>query len=86
MYKIKITKKAQKEFKKIPKIYKDKISKAIKELSAIPKPSGVKKMQGAVNRYRVRVADYRVIYDIDGTDMIILVIKMGHRQQVYKVK
>jgi len=86
MYNVKIAKKAQKEFKKIPKIYKDKISKAIKELSAIPHPFGVKKMQGTVNRYRIRVADYRVIYDIDDTDMIILVIKIGHRQQVYKVK
>jgi len=86
MYKVKIAKKAQKEFKKIPKTYKDKISEAVKELAARPMPSGVKKMQGAgaVNRYRIRVADYRIIYDIDGAEMVILVIKIGHRKQVYR--
>jgi len=84
MHKIKITKKAQKEFKKIPNIYQKKISKAINELAETPMPSSVKKMRGAANRYRIRVADYRVIYDIDDGEMVILVIKVGHRQQVYK--
>ena len=87
MYNVKIAKKAQKEFKKIPKIYKDKISEAIRELATKPTPSGVRKMKGvggAVNRYRIRVADYRIIYDIEGAEMIILVIKVGHRKQVYR--
>lgn len=84
MYKVKIAKKAQKEFKKIPGIYQRKISKAIKELAETPMPSSVKKMHGATNRYRIRVADYRIIYDVDGGEMVILVIKVGHRQQVYR--
>ena len=84
MYKIKIAKRAQKEFKKIPNVYQKKISKAIHELAETPMPSGVKKMQGATNRYRIRVADYRVIYDIDNGEMVILIIKVGHRQQVYR--
>ncbi len=87
MYKVKIAKKAQKEFKKIPKTYKDKISDAIRELATKPTPSGVRKMKGvggAVNRYRIRVADYRIIYDVDGVEMVILVIKVSHRKQVYR--
>ena len=83
-YTIKIASKAQKELKKASPPYQQKIVKAIKELALNPIPIGVKKLKGRINEYRVRVADYRVIYEIHGEEMIILVIKIGHRNAIYR--
>jgi mRNA interferase RelE/StbE len=83
-YTIKIANKAQKELKKVSPPYQQKIVKAVKELALNPMPVGVKKLKGRVNEYRVRVADYRVIYEINGTEMVILVVKVGHRKAIYK--
>jgi mRNA interferase RelE/StbE len=83
-YTVKIASKAQKELVKISNPYQQKIVLAIKELAINPMPSGVKKLQGQINQYRVRVADYRIIYEVNGTEMVILVVKVGHRQAVYK--
>ena len=47
-------------------------------------PVGVKKLKGRLNEYRVRVADYRIIYEIHDSEMIILVVKLGHRKAIYK--
>lgn len=82
-YTVKIASRAQKELKKISNPYQQKIVRAIKELAINPMPIGVKKLQGQFNQYRVRVADYRIIYEVHGTEMIILVVKVGHRQGVY---
>ena len=83
-YTIKIASRAQKELKKVSPPYQQKIVRAVKELALNPMPSGVKKLKGRINEYRVRVADYRVIYEIHGTEMTILVVKVGHRKAIYK--
>ncbi|SBS33474.1 Toxin RelG [Marinomonas spartinae] len=83
-YAVKIASKAQKELKKVSSPYQKKIVNAIKELAVNPMPIGVKKLKGQINQYRIRVADYRVIYEVHGAEMIILVIKVGHRQSVYQ--
>ena len=83
-YTVKITNKAQKELKKVSAPYQKKIVKAIKELALDPMPIGVKKLKGRINQYRIRVADYRIIYEVHGNEMIILVVKVGHRKSVYE--
>ncbi len=83
-YTVKIANRAQKELKKVSPPYQNKIVKAIKELASNPMPAGVKKLKGQINQYRVRVADYRIIYEVHGTEMIILVVKVGHRKSVYQ--
>ena len=81
---VKIANKAQKELKKVSPPYQQKIIKAVKELALNPMPIGVKKLKGRLNEYRVRVADYRIIYEIHDSEMIILVVKVGHRKAIYK--
>lgn len=49
-----------------------------------PRPNGVKKLQCDDNSYRVRVGDYRVIYELDDDVLIVTVIKIGHRSEIYK--
>ena len=57
---------------------------AIKQLSENPRPNDCRKMQGTVNEWRIRVGEYRIIYTIDDSERKILVIRMGHRQNVYE--
>ena len=45
----------------------------------------IKKMAGYADRYRLRVGDYRVIYEIDGEELIILIVVVGHRREAYRM-
>ncbi|MEH2244615.1 MAG: type II toxin-antitoxin system RelE/ParE family toxin [Nostoc sp.] len=66
------------------KNYKIAYNPNIYELAIEPRPNGVKKLQGEENTYRIRVSDYRVIYDIFDEILLVNVIDIGHRSKVYK--
>ncbi|MGJ5633562.1 type II toxin-antitoxin system RelE family toxin [Nostoc sp. CALU 1950] len=83
-YEIKFTKGARKMFKKLSQELQDRIQPKIDELAIEPRPNGVKKLQGGENTYRIRVGDYRVIYDIFDDVLLVNVIDVGHRSKVYK--
>lgn len=83
-YKISIRSKALKELSKLPKKQQIAISRAIKALSENPLPHGYKKLRGAFDAYRIRIGDYRVIYSILDDQLIIDVIRIRHRKDVYR--
>lgn len=83
MYKILLTNQAKKDYKKIPQKEISKINKIIDSLSITPRPVGHKKLVNR-NAYRIRVGDYRVIYEIEDNNLIILLIRIRHRKEVYK--
>jgi mRNA interferase RelE/StbE len=53
-------------------------------LAEDPRPPGCEKLAGHSDRYRVRQGDYRVVYSVDDAQRIILVVKVGHRREVYR--
>ena len=53
-------------------------------LAANPRPPGVEKLAGPDDFYRIRVGDYRIIYQIQDDVLMILVVKIGHRREVYR--
>jgi mRNA interferase RelE/StbE len=61
-----------------------KVKAAINSLSENPRPSGCKKLKGSINEYRIRIGNYRVIYTIIDTILIVTVIKIAHRKDVYR--
>ena len=61
-----------------------RIVKAIRKLSATPKPPGCRKMKGSDADYRIRIGDYRVIYEIKKKVLMIYVIRIGHRKNIYR--
>ena len=63
--------------------YGGQIKKAILNLGNNPRPSGFKKLKGR-DAYRIRVADYRIIYEILDEILLIDVIDLGHRKNIYK--
>jgi mRNA interferase RelE/StbE len=83
MYKVLIANSAQKSARNIPNDYWDIIINCIFELAENPRPRGCKKLAGAENTYRIRVRDYRVIYTITDEILIVEVIKIGHRKNIY---
>jgi mRNA interferase RelE/StbE len=81
-YKINIAKKARKELDKMSDTIVEPILNAIENLAENPRPQGCKKLKGRLG-YRVRVGDYRIIYEIFDTILVIEVIDLGHRKDIY---
>lgn len=71
-------------FIKLSQELQDRIQTKIDDLAIEPRPNGVKKLQGEENSYRIRVGDYRVIYDIFDDVLLVSVVDVGHRSKVYK--
>lgn len=86
MYKVFILQSALKQISKLPKKELLWLTKEINNLGENPRPSGYKKLKAATDKYRIRVGDYRAIYSIDDGFLIIEVLTVAHRKQVYKKK
>jgi len=78
-----ITPPAKRQLSKLPKDAQLKVSKIIDDLSSNPHPPGAKKLKG-MDAWRIRVNDYRVIYEIHDNVARVLVIKVAHRKEAYK--
>ena len=82
-YSIEFAKGVRKDFKSIPTNDADRILKKIESLSRDPRPMDSRKLTSE-DAYRVRIGNYRVVYDIYDQVLLILVLKIGHRKNVYK--
>ena len=83
-YTIEFAASALREFKALERALQRRVGTRIDHLANNPFPPGVKKLQGELSFYRIRVGDYRVIYRIDGKRVVIMVLKIGHRRDVYR--
>jgi mRNA interferase RelE/StbE len=81
-YQILITKTAQKQLDKLPNSIANTLIQAIQNLSSNPRPNGCKKLKGR-NGYRIRKGDFRIIYDLYDKMLIIEVIAIGNRKDIY---
>lgn len=84
MYSIEFKKSAVKELEKLPKEIIEAIRDAILALQDNPYPVGYKKLKGRKSDYRIRVGSYRIIYQIKNDVLIIYIIKIGHRKDIYE--
>ena len=83
IYSIKLERKASKKLKKIPPQYQIRIAKRIDELANNPKKAG-KELVGNLNGlYSSRVGNYRILYKTQDDELIVLVIDIGHRKNIY---
>ena len=81
MYKIIIKKKAKKFIDGLPKNERARLAAAIE---ALPNGSDIKQMKGHEGLFRLRVGDYRIIYTVDNGELIVYVIDVGNRGEIYK--
>ena len=85
-YRVEFSRGASKQFRKLPLNIQKRIQAKIDELAIEPRPNRVKKLQGDDNSYRIRVGDYRIVYEIKDDILLVIVIKIKHRSEVYKDK
>jgi mRNA interferase RelE/StbE len=83
-YRIVISSTAEKALKKIPKKDLTKIVESIRVLAINPFPEGCRKLAGEEGTYRIRQGNYRIIYEIEGSKLRILILKIGHRKDIYR--
>ncbi|MFI4910858.1 MAG: type II toxin-antitoxin system RelE/ParE family toxin [Sedimentisphaeraceae bacterium JB056] len=84
MYKIELTKEPEKFYLKQNKNVQKKLSTALRKLASNPTPNQSKKLSGMDGLFRLRAGDYRVIYKIENDKLIILVVRIAHRKDVYR--
>jgi len=84
VFEIKIEKAAEKQLKRVFSEMHDRIVKTILPPADNPRPVGSKKLSGSVGDWRIRVGDYRVLYEIGDALRIVRVYRVAHRRDVYQ--
>lgn len=83
-YSLEFTNSALREFKALGAQLQRRITEKIAPLCDEPFPSGVKKLQAQPDHFRLRVGDYRVVYRVDGRRVVVVIVRIGHRREVYR--
>lgn len=84
-YEVRIKPSAGKELSRLgTKQDRQRLVAAINSLAPNPRPVGSEKLVGSDNLYRVRVGDYRVVYEIWDGELVVVVVKVGHRRDIYR--
>lgn len=83
-YRVEFTTAADKELRKLDPGIRRRILSGIAELERDPRPAGCKKLAGETNAWRIRIGDYRVLYDVIDYILVVTVVRVAHRREVYK--
>ena len=75
---------ARRQLLRVPARIRSRVGNAIRALAADPRPPGCKKLASSTDYDRIRVSDYRVLYEVRDRDVLVLVIKIGHRREMYR--
>ena len=84
MYEVLLERRAQRDIKKLPTEVFHRIIQPIKALAEDPKPPGCRKIAGSKNDWRIRIGEYRVIYEIDEHAEAVKVMRIRHRREIYR--
>lgn len=75
---------ARRDLAKLPSDIRSRLTEVLFTLENDPRPPGITKLTGSANVWRVRVGDYRVIFEIDDPAQTVLVLRIAHRQDAYR--
>jgi len=81
-YRVEFTPRAARDFKSRDGSVRGRIKQRIDALANNPYPSGIKKIEGEDELYRLRVDDYRILYQVKGKILLVLIVRIGHRRDV----
>jgi mRNA interferase RelE/StbE len=82
-YSVELKVSARKELERLPAKLTQRIFPKLEGLASEPRPAGCKKLKGGQREWRIRVGDYRVVYTIDDEKLLISVMRIRHRSEVY---
>jgi mRNA interferase RelE/StbE len=83
-YRIEFRRSAERDLRKIRTEMLPRILLAIEELASNPRPSGFRKLEGAEHSYRIRVGDYRVLYEVADKLLVVSIEHVRHRRDAYR--
>jgi len=83
-YKVVWKSSARKELRRLPKGVILRILETVEKFSEDPFPSGFRKLLGSNHTYRVRVGDYRIVYSVRSSILIVEIVRVGHRKDIYR--
>ena len=83
-YQIEFSRQADRQFRNLPSQIQQRLKSLIDSLAATPRPYGSEKLSGTDQLYRLRVGDYRIVYTVEDDRLLVLVVKVGHRREVYR--
>ncbi|HQF02483.1 MAG TPA: type II toxin-antitoxin system RelE/ParE family toxin [Phycicoccus sp.] len=82
-YRVDLSPAAARQLRKLDSAARLRIQAAIELLADDPRPPGARKLAGGDGEWRVRTGDYRIVYDIHDGVLVILVLAVGHRREIY---
>jgi len=83
-YRIEVTRRAAKQLSELAAADRKRVARRISALTESPHPKEARKLSGADDLWRIRVGDYRVIYQIQDRILLIVIVRIGHRGDVYR--
>ena len=83
-YRVEVSVTAERQLRKLPRGDQVRLVRTMQALSVDPRPPGCRKLSGYDDVFRVRVGRYRVLYEIEDRRLVIIVLKVGDRKDVYR--
>lgn len=83
-YSVEFTTAAARQVKKLPRPARERLLSAIEKLGDDPRPPGCTKLVGEETAWRLRVGDYRIVYDVFDDVLTVLIVRAGHRREIYR--
>ncbi len=83
-YQVEIARRAAKALARLPRKEQQRVRLAIDLLAETPRPPGCVALAGEARAYRVRVGDYRIVYEVFDDRLVVQVVRIGHRRDVYR--
>lgn len=83
-YSVVVAPAARRQLRKLDPVARRRVQAAIDLLAEEPRPPAAKRLVDFSGEWRVRVGDYRIVYDIHDTELIVLVLSAGHRREIYR--
>jgi mRNA interferase RelE/StbE len=84
LYSIQFTPRAYRDLSALDRAIQQRLRRRIDRLAEDPFPVGAKKLHAEEPFYRIRVSDYCVIYQVEASELVVIVVKIGHRREVYR--
>jgi mRNA interferase RelE/StbE len=84
MYRVRLSRQAQKDLDHLPDEIWQRMQGALAALQENPRRQGSAKLRGGGATYRVRIGDYRALYDVDDAERVVMVLRVQHRREAYR--
>ena len=84
LYRIAWKPSAERAFRKLPRQAQDRIRPRIDALATNPRPDGVKKLEGDDNAWRIRVGDFRIVFEIHDAVVMVMIVRVANRRDAYR--